>query len=154
MSFLQVQDLWRVVDKGYDRFCDDFECYLRKLRRRGNHRRRQRVPVDVSEWTEVNRRKAFTEQEQLWMKMSAAVTDYERVLYAGHLFRTQDSEIEVKTCNSILRIDYQEHDGQTVAAYGVIHRLFSHQMYPAGPLRMVAEKGPANMLSKAQLFGT
>ena len=136
-----MQDLWRIADQAYDGFCNEFESYLRRLRRKGTNRRRgrQHLPADVSEWTERSRRKAFTEQEQLWRQMSADVTDYERVEYAGHLFRTEDSEIEIKTCNSIMRIDYQEHNGQTVAAYGVITRLFSHQMYPAGPSRLVAE---------------
>ena len=135
-----MQDLWRVVDQGYDAFWDEFEAYLRRMKRRGNHRRaNQRIPVDISDWTERSRRRRFSQQEKLWRRMTKQVDDYDRVQYSGHLFRTHTSEIDIKTCNSILRIDYNEHDGDTVAAYGRIVRLFSHQMFPGGPTRLVAE---------------
>ena len=128
------------MDKPYDSFCDSFDAYVRRKKRNRNYSRRGQVlPRDVSEWTPAQRGEPFTEQEEVWRKMATAVTDYIRVQYAGHTFRTAASEVHIKTCNSILRIDYVEHDGATRAAYGSIKRLFEHHMFPGGPSRLVAE---------------
>lgn len=75
--------------------------------------------------------------------MKPSVVCYNRVQYAGNLFRTVSSQKNIKTDDSHIRVDYYSPVAgggrEKKRAYGTIVRLFMHSAYPGGPERLVVE---------------
>ena len=65
---------------------------------------------------------------------------YQRVEYAGALFRTEKSQRHVKHDDANVRMDYTVSDERVVQqAYANIQSLFVHAAFPGGPRRYVLE---------------
>ena len=64
-------------------------------------------------------------------------------MYAGSEFRTQASQENLRTDNSKVRYEYLARDTngreRRWKAYGVIQRIFKHEMYPGGPVICLLE---------------
>ena len=65
---------------------------------------------------------------------------YQRVEYAGALFRTEGSQRNIKNSDAYVRMDYKAPGRREIQqAYAAIQRLFVHEAYPGGPRRYVLE---------------
>jgi hypothetical protein len=69
------------------------------------------------------------------------VQTYNRVQFAGRMFRTASSQKTIKADDSHIRIDYKAPGprGQVLPAFAQIKRMFVHEAYPGGPSRVVVE---------------
>ena len=78
-----------------------------------------------------------------WMNIlyvCVACQRYERVEYAGALFRTEGSQRDIKNNDANVRMDYKAPGRREIQqAYATIQRLFVHEAYPGGPRRFVLE---------------
>ena len=61
------------------------------------------------------------------------------MVYAGRIMRTEQSEACIKTCNSCIRVDYNDGSGRGrrsyVPSYATVTAIFRHELYPGGPAR-------------------
>lgn len=70
---------------------------------------------------------------------------YKKVRYSGQLFRTAASQKDTKSDNSHLRYDYNSYVGRKknnvvmTKAFVKIVSMFTHEMYPGGPSKIVVE---------------
>ena len=78
-----------------------------------------------------------------WMDilyLCLACQRYQRVEYAGALFRTEGSQRNIKNSDAYVRLDYKAPGRREIQkAYAAIQRLFVHEAYPGGPRRYVLE---------------
>lgn len=58
---------------------------------------------------------------------------HKRVRYAGYEFRTVESQRDLATDNSNVRVPYRAPRGRIVDYYGQIHRILTHQAWRDGP---------------------
>ena len=67
---------------------------------------------------------------------------YKKVVYGGYMFCTRDSQRQSPTDNSNIRMPFYELDqGRRVlkSAYGSIESIFTHELYPGGPKKLVLQ---------------
>lgn len=92
------------------------------------------------------------------MKMQPKVRLYQRVQYAGSLFRTEQSQARIKHDDSIIRADYislgQSGRRSVKRAYGRVTRIILHEAYPGGPTRVIFEGRWFESMGTCNVAGT
>ena len=103
------------------------------------HRSAHGRPVfqDISQWEPI--RGSLTAEQRLWRQMSPNVQSYDRVRYAGHLFRTAISQRKkpIVHDDSHVRQDYLDEHGNLQKCYGAIKGIYLHTQFPGGPSKIV-----------------
>ena len=80
---------------------------------------------------------------------------YQRVEYAGALFRTEKSQRSVKHDDANVRMDYTAPGERVVQqAYAKIQSLFVHEAFPGGPRRYVLEGNWYKVVGVCPVFKT
>ena len=81
---------------------------------------------------------------------------YKRARYAGNVFRTQASQVNLKGDDSHVRFDYRAAEGGQALRKGfaTILRLFEHRAYPGGPSRVVVEGNWWTVVGTCPIAGT
>lgn len=77
------------------------------------------------------------EQEFLQMKSKAEFFNYAK--YGKIEFHTESSQAKNKHDDTVIKTWYNDEDGTTKAAYGIIQKMFKHSMYPGGDIQVMIE---------------
>jgi hypothetical protein len=137
-AFAQVQDQWAVVSDVYDKLRDR---YRRDRRARAA---RQNVhwttaPMQDPEWR-PQRGTALSSTEILCLAMTKKIIVHKSVRVENVEFHTQSSQRGRVHDDSVVKSWFLDPDtGEEVVAYGIIKRIFEHQMYFAGPKDVILE---------------
>ena len=135
LLYAQIQDMWCVRFKVYDKLRDRYRTEHRRRagRARGGFRDSQTVQIS-SGWSPRGGRPLTTTEEQ-WLQMTPTITTFSKAMIKGkYQFRTMKSERFNKTSNSIVKEWYSEVEGGVTKGYGMIKDMFLHQAYPGGPV--------------------
>ena len=80
---------------------------------------------------------------------------YKRARYAGNVFRTQASQVNLKGDDSHVRFDYRAAEGGDLTkGFATIIRMFEHEAYPGGPSRVVLEGAWWQVVGTCPVAGT
>ena len=135
-SFVQVQDLWAIANKDYDKLRDR---YRRDRRQHARARNLHWLTAPMFDPLWVPRTgPALSTEESKFLQMRPEVEFYRHVCTGpSGKVRFQPYRGGVHD-DSIIKTWYLE-DGQQHVAYGQILKIFTHSMFPGGPKDVVVE---------------
>lgn len=129
--YAQVQDMWCVRSKVYDKLRDRYRA---ELRRAGGFRAAAVLEAQIPVGWRPRRGRTMTEEEEKWLQMTPVVSKFKKAVIKGkYEFRTMQSERFLKTSNCVVKEWYQELEDGLSKGFGMIEDMFIHQAYPGGP---------------------
>ena len=139
-DFVQVQDQWCIMVHAYDVLRDRY----RRDKRTGPRNQRQlqytTVPLLDPDWRPRNG-PSLTSDEILYLTMRPEITSYTLVYVNRVQFRCRSSQMNFRKDDSVIKTWYHDSSqgGAEVTIYGVIDKMFTHSLYPGGPVDVILQ---------------
>jgi hypothetical protein len=139
LEYGQVQDMWAVYNKTYDKLCDRY----RNSRGENIRTSRSLVPVGLDpDYFNRGRGRPLTDLESNFLKMTPTVYSVISATMNNIPFTTSTRANKLATEDSVVKIyftELEEDGGGKTAAYARISRLLIHAMFPGGPSEVIVD---------------